>query len=89
VSLVPRKQPEPCAHNVIHRGDGRREDLVRHNLIFALRQTSFQSLFPRQTQLRVDVNDVDPGADRLFQIFIRVPEPPWRISGTLVADLIS
>ena len=46
-----------------------REDLVRHHLVLALRETSFKSIFPRQTQFRIDVNDIDPGVDRPSQIY--------------------
>ena len=48
-----------------------RRPLVLHHLILAPREPDFQSLFPRQTQFLIDVNDVDPGVDRPFQIFIR------------------
>ena len=53
------------------RGDGRREDLVRRHLILVSRETGFKSVFPRYTQFRIDVNDVDPGVDRAFQIVVR------------------
>ena len=52
------------------RGDGRREDLVRHHLVLATRETSLKSLFPGHTQFRVDVNDIDPGVDRPPEIVI-------------------
>src|SRR5580704_2438978 len=55
----------------MYRCDGRREDLVRHYFSLAPGETGFKSLLPRQTQFRIDVNDVDSGADRQFQIFIR------------------
>ena len=52
------------------RGDGRREDLVRRHLILVSRETGFKSVFPGHTQFRIDVNDIDPGVDRPFEIVI-------------------
>ena len=64
------KKRQARAGNLLDRLNRKRQYLVRDDLIGFLAEAFLQSSPPRNPEFRIDVNDVDSGADRLAQIFI-------------------
>src|SRR6516225_10559197 len=64
------KKRQARAGDLLDRLNRKRQYLVRDYLVGFLAEAFLQSSPPRNPEFRVDVNDVDSGADRLAQIFI-------------------
>jgi len=54
----------------LHRLHCEGKNLIGHNLIDIFAQAFFQPASPRDSQFRVDMDDVDAGADRILQVFV-------------------
>ena len=54
------KQPKPRESHLLHHVHRLQQNLIRHNLIRLFNETLFQPTSPRNPQLCVDVDDIDP-----------------------------
>ena len=64
------KKRQARAGDLLDRLNRKRQYLVRDYLVGFLAEAFLQSSPPRHPEFRVDVNDVDSGADCLAQVFI-------------------
>jgi hypothetical protein len=61
---------QPRTHDLLYGIYDGRQNLVGHNIVRLTAQALLQGLAPRDSQFRIDVDDVDASGNRTYEIFI-------------------
>jgi len=84
------EQRQPRANHFLHRLNDRRKNLIGNDLAWLFGQTGLEAASPRNAQLGIDMDDVDPGGNGLafdWQLLSgKSFRRPWLLSGGLDAS---